>query len=83
MPDPISREVFDEAIRIGNSSVTQAHHYLRINRVAVNAMSLALDMLRTGRVDKARDALTKGVEAITRMSAPQEVKCETSATKKP
>lgn len=72
--DNISREMFDDAIRIGNHSVTQAHHYLRINRVAVNAMSLALSLLKTGRADKARDALSKGMEAVTRMSAPQEVK---------
>jgi hypothetical protein len=79
----ISREMFDEAIRVGNHSVTQAHHYLHINRVAVNAMAAALAAMRTGRITEAKDLLEKGMAAITRMSAPREVKCETSPTVKP
>lgn len=69
----IDRAMFDEAMRIGNQSVTQANHQMRISRIAVDAIHQALELIKSGRVDQARDRLDKALLAVTKMSRPREV----------
>jgi len=64
--------LFEEAMRIGNQSVSQANHQMRISRVAVDAIHQALDLLRTGRTTAARDRLDRALIAITKLSARTE-----------
>jgi len=68
-PTIVDRSLFDEAVRVGNQSVTQAHRYMHMNRVAVDAIHEALDMIRTGRTSQARERLERSLLAITRISA--------------
>ena len=67
--DVIDRALFDEALRIGNQSVTQANHHMRISRMAVDAIAQALVFLKTGRTMEARDRLDRALAAITKLSA--------------
>jgi hypothetical protein len=69
----IDRAMFDEALRIGNQSVTQANHQMRISRIAVDAIHQALELIKTGRVTEARDRLDKALLVVTKMSRPREV----------
>jgi hypothetical protein len=66
---PITREIFDEALRIGNHSVTQANKHMRISRVAVDAIHQALALIKSGRITEARDRLDRALLGITRLSA--------------
>ena len=68
--ETVRREMFDEAIRMGEKSATMAGKHMNINRVAVDAIHQALEFLKVGRTGKARDRLDRALVAITKMSAP-------------
>jgi len=66
----VERAVLDEAIRIGNSKVLEVSKYMRITTVATDAIHQALEMLKCGRVDEARNRLERALLGITRLSKP-------------
>ena len=68
--ETVTRAMFDEAVRVGNKSVDQAHRHMNINRVAVDAIHQALEFLKCGRATEARDRLDRALVAIVRMSKP-------------
>lgn len=70
MSEPVvDQSLFDEAVRIGNRSVTEANRQMRINRMAINAIADALDFLKSGRTTLARERLDRALLGITRLSA--------------
>ena len=64
----IDQSLFDEAVRIGNQSVSQANRQMQINRIAVDAIVEALELIKTGRIMHARARLDGALVKITRMS---------------
>jgi hypothetical protein len=69
----VDRTLLDEAIRMGEISANHASRTMRINRVAVDAIGDALELIKSGRVGHARERLDKALLVITRMSKPREV----------
>jgi hypothetical protein len=70
MSEPVvNQSLFDEAVRIGNRSVTEANRQMRINRIAVDAIADALGLIKTGRITQARDRLDRALLGVTRLSA--------------
>ena len=71
MSEPtVKQSLFDEAVRVGNQSVSQANRQMTISRIAVDAIVDALELLKTGRTTNARERLDKALVTITRMSKP-------------
>lgn len=66
--EKIDRELFDEAIRMGERSATHANRHMNISRHAVDAIVDALELLKSGRATHARDRLDKALIVITKMS---------------
>jgi len=66
--EQIDKSLFDEALRAGERSVTQANKQMMIARAAVDAIADALELLKTGRTHHARERLDKALMSITRMS---------------
>jgi len=71
--DCVDRSLFNEAVRVGEISATHASRSMRINRVAVDAIADALELIKSGRVGHARERLDKALLVITKMSRPREV----------
>jgi hypothetical protein len=67
----VDRALFDEAIRVGEQSATHANRSMRINRVAVDAIADALELIKSGRIGHARERLSKALLVITKMSKPR------------
>ena len=68
--ETVKRALFDEAIRMGEQSATVANRHMQINRVAVDAIHSALEFIKSGRIDIARDRLDRAMVAIVKMSKP-------------
>jgi hypothetical protein len=71
MSEPcVDQRLFDEAVRLGEQSVNNANKHMRISRTAVDAITDALELIKTGRIDHARTRLEKTLWVITRLSKP-------------
>ena len=66
----VDRGLLDEAIRAGEISASHASKQLRINHLAVSAISDALELIKSGRVGHARERLEKVIQTIIKVSAP-------------
>jgi hypothetical protein len=64
----VDQSRFDEAVRIGNQSVTHANHQRRISGAAVDAIADALELIKSGRILHARERLEKALVTVTKMS---------------
>jgi hypothetical protein len=62
----IDQTVLDEAIRLGNDSLTKANKYMQINRKLVDAIRDSLAKIETGRVTDGRDGLRKALADVAR-----------------
>jgi hypothetical protein len=64
----VEKTLLDESIRLGSLSATHATLYLRVSRVAVDAIEQAIELMSTGRTGAAHDRLRRAKLAIDQMT---------------
>lgn len=60
-------EMYEEALRVGNTSASLANNQLRVNAVLVAAVENALHFIKVGRIGDARDCLQQAGRDAERM----------------
>ena len=65
MTEPVDRELFDEAIRTGQSSVATSNRYLSLISELAKAIEEAVGLMDSGRPSDAREVLKKAHDELT------------------
>jgi hypothetical protein len=60
--------MFDEAVRVGSKSATEATKQIQVNRVLVEAIGTTLDLIKSGRITLARERLERALIAAAQLA---------------
>ena len=63
----VERELFDDALSMGERSAAMAKRHLSINKIVMTAVNEAIDLLASGRAGDARDKLVGAKATVTEM----------------
>jgi len=65
----VEQSLFDEAVRIGNQSVSRANQHMIVSKLLVDAIEQALRFIETGRTTQARDRLRRAAVTAAKLLA--------------